>query len=128
MSDVTIVPVAMSEEDEAAAITSYITAQEVKCVLHWYESWSGPQRERFLRDLVLKATPGKLCALLDGLQALGVSDRAPSIFECQLRLWTQWFESWSEDERNGFLNRLEQADAGFVARFYQEVAATSCQP
>ena len=54
-----------------------------------------------------------------------VRDRPPNIFECQLRLWTQWFESWSEEERNHFLLVLEEHDPAFVARFYQSVAGTA---
>ncbi|XP_001515344.2 uncharacterized protein C14orf119 homolog [Ornithorhynchus anatinus] len=106
---------------------SYITSQEMKCVLHWFASWSGPQRERFLQDLVTKAVPGKLQPLLDGLEQLSVSgpDRPPRIFECQLRLWDQWFHSWEEQERNAFVGQLEASEPDFVARFYQAVAATS---
>ncbi|MGH0169564.1 UNVERIFIED_CONTAM: hypothetical protein FKN15_059750 [Acipenser sinensis] len=104
---------------------SYITCQELRCVLSWFESWGPVQRERFLEDLVSKAVPGKLCSLLGGLSLLQVRDRAPSIFECQLRLWTQWFETWSEEERNEFLRQLEGVEPAFVARFYQEVAGTA---
>lgn len=54
-----------------------------------------------------------------------VNDRPPNIFECQLRLWTQWFDSWSEEERNAFLNSLEEKDPTFVAYFYSRVAGTA---
>jgi hypothetical protein len=53
---------------------SYITSQEMKCILHWFASWSGYQRERFLQDLVAKAVPGKLQPLLDGLEQLSISE------------------------------------------------------
>nr|XP_033780303.1 uncharacterized protein C14orf119 homolog [Geotrypetes seraphini]XP_033780304.1 uncharacterized protein C14orf119 homolog [Geotrypetes seraphini]XP_033780305.1 uncharacterized protein C14orf119 homolog [Geotrypetes seraphini]XP_033780307.1 uncharacterized protein C14orf119 homolog [Geotrypetes seraphini]XP_033780308.1 uncharacterized protein C14orf119 homolog [Geotrypetes seraphini] len=104
---------------------SYITEQEMKCVLHWFLGWTASQRERFLQDLVCKAVPGKVCSLELGLEHLVMADRPPSIFQCQLRLWDQWFQSWAEDERNMFLHRLEEADPSFVARFYQEVAGTA---
>lgn len=63
---------------------SYITSQEMKCILHWFASWSGPQCERFLQDLVAKAVPGKLQPLLEGLEQLSVSraNRPPCIFGC----------------------------------------------
>lgn len=54
-----------------------------------------------------------------------VKDRLPNIFECQLRLWTQWFESWGEEERNHFLHMLEERDPVFVAHFYRSVAGTA---
>lgn len=106
---------------------SYITSQEMKCILHWFASWSGPQCERFLQDLVAKAVPGKLQPLLEGLEQLSVSraNRPPCIFECQLRLWDQWFRGWAEQECNEFVRQLEVSEPDFVAKFYQAVAATA---
>ncbi|XP_069020509.1 uncharacterized protein C14orf119 homolog [Embiotoca jacksoni] len=104
---------------------SYVTLQEQRCVLSWFQGWTHPQRERFLQDLLGKAVPGKVCTLLDSLSTLQVKDRLPNIFECQLRLWTQWFESWGEEERNHFLHVLEERDPVFVAHFYRNVAGTA---
>ncbi|XP_036453718.1 uncharacterized protein C14orf119 homolog [Colossoma macropomum] len=104
---------------------SYVTLQEQRCVLSWFLGWGPPQRERFLQDLVSKAVPGKVSSLLDQLNTLQVKDRPPNIFECQLRLWTQWFETWSEEERNAFLNSLEEKDPTFVSHFYRGLASTA---
>lgn len=104
---------------------SYVTLQEQRCVLSWFQGWGASQRERFLQDLLGKAVPGKVCTLLDSLSTLQVKDRLPNIFECQLRLWTQWFESWGEEERNHFLHMLEERDPVFVAHFYRSVAGTA---
>lgn len=104
---------------------SYVSLQEQRCVLSWYQGWTSAQRERFLQDLLGKAVPGKVCTLLDSLSTLQVKDRLPNIFECQLRLWTQWFESWGEEERNHFLHMLEERDPVFVAHFYRSVASTA---
>lgn len=93
--------------------------------MSWFLSWSTAQRERFLQDLLGKAVPGKVCTLLESLNTLQVKDSPPNIFECQLRLWTQWFESWSEEERNNFLHILEERDPIFVAHFYRGVAGTA---
>lgn len=57
--------------------------------------------------------------------ALKVKDRPPNIFECQLRLWTQWFDTWTEEERNAFLTSLEEKDPVFVAQFYKGLASTA---
>lgn len=54
-----------------------------------------------------------------------MKDKLPNIFECQLRLWTQWFQSWREDERNHFLHLLEEQDPMFVDHFYRSVAGTA---
>uniref|UniRef100_A0A3Q2PQC5 Chromosome 14 open reading frame 119 n=1 Tax=Fundulus heteroclitus TaxID=8078 RepID=A0A3Q2PQC5_FUNHE len=112
-------------QDRQPEPISYVTFQEQRCVLSWFQGWNGPQKERFLQDLVGKAVPGKVCTLLDSLSTLQVRDKLPNIFECQLRLWTQWFESWGEEERNHFLHMLEEKDPVFVAHFYRSVAGTA---
>lgn len=104
---------------------SYVSLQEQRCVLSWFQGWNADQRERFMQDLLGKAVPGKVCTLLDSLSTLQVKDRLPNIYECQLRLWTQWFESWGEEERNHFLHILEEQDPVFVAHFYRSVAGTA---
>ncbi|XP_074838268.1 uncharacterized protein C14orf119 homolog [Carettochelys insculpta] len=102
-------------------------AQEMLCVLHWFTGWLGPQRQRFLQDLLAKAAPSKLRPLLEGLEGLSLAAPPPSLFQCQLRLWDQWFRGWSDAQRNHFLGQLEQADPAFVALFYRQLAATAGQ-
>ncbi|KAB5579861.1 hypothetical protein PHYPO_G00199830 [Pangasianodon hypophthalmus] len=104
---------------------SYVTLQEQRCVLSWFLGWGPSQRECFLQDLISKAVPGKVCSLLEHLNKLQVKDRPPNIFECQLRLWTQWFDTWTEEERNAFLATLEEKDPMFVAQFYKVLASTA---
>ncbi|KAM6450964.1 uncharacterized protein C14orf119 homolog [Liasis olivaceus] len=107
---------------------SYVTAQEMRCLLHWLLGWTPAQRERFLRDLVDKAVPWKVLPLLEGLAGLTVGPgKPPSIYECQMRLWDQWFRRWSEAERNEFVRQLEEEMPDLAGRFYQEVAATAGQ-
>lgn len=51
---------------------SYVSLQEQRCVLSWFQGWNAAQRERFLQDLLGKAVPGKVCTLLDSLSTLEV--------------------------------------------------------
>ncbi|XP_072297108.1 uncharacterized protein C14orf119 homolog [Eucyclogobius newberryi] len=112
-------------QDKEPLPVSYVSLQEQRCVLSWFQGWNACQRERFMQDLLGKAVPGKVCTLLDSLSTLQVKDKLPNIFECQLRLWSQWFESWDEEERNNFLHILEEKDPIFVAHFYRCVAGTA---
>ncbi|KAK7159532.1 hypothetical protein R3I94_005771 [Phoxinus phoxinus] len=114
----------MGSRENSVPLT-FVTLQEQRCVLGWYFGWNAVQKQRFLEDLISKAVPGKVSSLLDQLNTLQVNDRPPNIFECQIRLWTQWFDSWSEEERNAFLNSLEEKDPTFVAYFYSRVAGTA---
>ncbi|XP_075067528.1 uncharacterized protein C14orf119 homolog [Mixophyes fleayi] len=110
---------------EEAIPISYVPSQEMHCLLHWFSEWTESQRKWFLQDMLCKAVPGKLCLLLEGMGSLNLSAPPPSIFQCQMKLWDQWFQGWDEDERNEFLRRLEQQDQDFVALFYKEVAGTA---
>ncbi|KAI0226196.1 hypothetical protein LSAT2_023160, partial [Lamellibrachia satsuma] len=100
--------------------------QGMQCVIHWFTYWSDLQKTDFLQDLVAKAVPLKVSTLLDAMTSLNVSrKKPPSIFECQMKLFDQWFEEWTDKERNTLMQQLEQIDSDFVARFNEEVAATS---
>ncbi|KAI8483258.1 hypothetical protein Bbelb_389990 [Branchiostoma belcheri] len=104
-----------------------VTVQEMHCVCSWFANWAPMQREEFLRDLVEKAVGVTADSLMANLDSLSVQDKAPSIFKCQMKLFGQWFEGWTEDDRNELLQRLENIDAIFVARFYDEVAKVNQQ-
>ncbi|ETE64664.1 hypothetical protein L345_09569 [Ophiophagus hannah] len=124
-SDGTILDLSQNRMMEPLPL-SYVTAQEMRCLLHWLSSWTPAQRERFLQDLVDKAVPWKLFPLLESLSGLRVeSGKPPTIYECQMRLWNQWFRSWSEAERNEFVRQMEEEMPDLAGRFYREVAATA---
>ncbi|GCC41155.1 hypothetical protein chiPu_0025402 [Chiloscyllium punctatum] len=99
--------------------------QELCCVLHWFGSWSPCQRRVFVGELVKRAVPGKVCCLLEGLSGLALTDRPPTLFQCQLRLWARWFDSWTEDQQNQLVSRLEESAPQYAAQFYRELASTA---
>lgn len=79
---------------------SYVSLQEQRCVLSWFQGWSLVQKERFLQDLLGKAVPGKVCTLLGSLSTLQVPHRAnlPAHFQsrmssvaCHLKFWVVLF-------------------------------------
>lgn len=74
-----------------------------------------------MADLVSKAVPNRVDVLLDGFDGMTVKDKPPSLFECQLRLFTQWFDEWDENERTFMLERLASADPVFVQGFRDNV-------
>ena len=98
--DVTMAAAAPPTREEMAAS---VFQQELKTVLHWFSTWSHYQRKDFLSDLVNKAVPPDVTTLFDAMQTLKVNDKAPSIYQCQLKLFTDWFQEWSEVERTLFL-------------------------
>lgn len=84
----------------------------------WFREYSELQRDDFLKVLVEKYAPNSPAdCLADNLNHMGMGDRAPSIFQCRMKLFDEWFQSWSDEEKSGFLDRLRIADANFVAQF-----------
>jgi hypothetical protein len=103
--------------------------KEISCVVHWFQSWSQLQKSDFLQDLVEKAVPQKLTSLFGAFESLNVQEnKPPSIFKCQLKLFSDWFAEWTDKERNDLVRKLEEADPQFVEEFNAALAATAHQP
>jgi len=100
---------------------------QMSTVIHWFVNWTHPQRDEFMTDLVCKAVPNKLITIVDCMSSLGVSECEQTVFACQLRLFGQWFSSWTDDQRNYFLERLSDVDTTFVDVLNYKIAATSGQ-
>ncbi|XP_059148309.1 uncharacterized protein C14orf119-like isoform X4 [Physella acuta] len=93
------------------------TEKEMECVSHWFRSWTTYQKEDFLKDLLNRLVPNYLDSLFSSMGALKVKDKPPSIFECQLKLFDQWFSQWTDADRSNFIIQLQCIDPDFVAHF-----------
>jgi len=96
-------------------------------VIHWFANWTNPERDKFMTDLLYKAVPNKLLTIVDSMGSLDVHECEQTTFSCQLRLFGQWFNGWTEDQRNGFLERLSNVDTTFVDLLHCRIAATAGQ-
>lgn len=99
--------------------------KEQQCTLNWFQSWSSMQKSDFMKDLLEKALPCNVDALFDAMHSLNVRDRSPSIFQCQMKLFTQWFEEWSPKDRNVFMNKLQQMDPVFIQTFNEKLSVSN---
>ncbi|BFZ07634.1 hypothetical protein BsWGS_10673 [Bradybaena similaris] len=94
--------------------------REMQCVTHWFSGWSAFQKQDFQKDLLDKLVPNNMDTLFDSMKSMGVKDKPPSIFQCQLKLFSEWFSQWTDSERNAFLLKLQVLDPDFVANFNKE--------
>lgn len=92
-------------------------------LVSWFHEYSDLQRDDFLRVLARKyaspasASTGGSGGLEDVLSALAIHPGAPpSLFQCRMSLFDQWFQGWSDEDKAGFLDRLRSVDADFVDR------------
>lgn len=110
-----------SESSRVLRMSVSNTEKEIQCVLHWFQSWSAMQKEDFLKDLLEKSDPSRISALFDAMDSLNVKDKPPSIFQCQLKLFSQWFETWTDKERNMLMMGLQEIDPQFLVAFNEEL-------
>lgn len=87
-------------QDRQPEPISYVTFQEQRCVLSWFQGWNDSQKERFLQDLVGKAVPGKVCTLLDSLSTLQV---LPALLQVNMH-----FLSWHFKKKKFFVTGQRQ--------------------
>jgi len=101
---------------------------QVRLICSWFSSWDAAKRARFLDRLVAKVTPEKLFALT---QSVSLSEReqiaseSSITFHDQVKYFEHCFARWSTDQRNYFVNMLENIDYNVVCAFYDKVASTA---
>lgn len=90
---------------------SYTQREQHRFVTSWFSDWSQFQREDFAAALAQKLQP-KLYVngLVGGLQRLG---RPPSIFQCQVKLFQEWSDTWTEEQRQQLRMALVETDPAF---------------
>jgi hypothetical protein len=96
---------------------------QVQYMVEWFSEWSEMQRGDFLPVLAqLFASTSYVNGLVSGVEGLGCrDDRPPSLFQCRIKLFREWSESWGVTEREQLLNRIKAVDAAFVSKFEEEV-------
>jgi hypothetical protein len=96
---------------------------QVQYVVEWFNEWSEMQRGDFLPVLAQQFVPsGYVNGLVSGVEGLVCRDnRPPSLFQCRIKLFREWSETWGVTEREQLLNRIKAVDATFVSKFEEEV-------
>lgn len=101
---------------------------QVRYILSWFKEWSEMQKSDFLKILAGKFSPNMQNGLFDAMETLKVHNRPPSIFQCQMKLFNEWFDLWSEAERGALIEKLREVDAVFVDKFEEEMNGPPAQP
>ncbi|XP_076314232.1 uncharacterized protein C14orf119-like isoform X2 [Tachypleus tridentatus] len=91
--------------------------EQLQYLLEWFQEYSSLQKEDFLLILRDKYAPGNPGTLSDSLRAVQLADRPVNIFQCRMKLFSEWFSSWSDEEKAELLLRLKMLDKSFMEKF-----------
>ncbi|CAL4147476.1 unnamed protein product [Meganyctiphanes norvegica] len=101
----------------------YTTGDQVRYLCEWFSSWSEMQREDFIPILAQAYFPkDHINGLLGGISDLSVGSRRPSLFDCQVKLFHDWFVNWTDAERTRLLEYLRETDPEFMAQYEKKVS------
>lgn len=92
-------------------------------LVEWFQEFSEMQRNDFLPILVQKfGNKGYVNGLLPEMEAMGnLEDRPPSLFQCRIKLFLEWTESWGQEEQQHFLNQIKTIDPSFSDKYDKEI-------
>lgn len=103
--------------------------EQMAIVWSWFDNWGPHQRFQFMDSLVLKVVPQQVCSLYDAMGSLGIGDNdGQDLFQCQLRMFEKWLRTWSDKDKNRFVDGLDERDSEAVKYFYDKVAQTAQEP
>lgn len=106
----------------------HTTADQVNFLSQWFMSWSEMQREDFLPVLTQAYQPkDNLNGLVGGYESLGSQGRRPSLFDCQMKLFHEWFGAWTETERQTLLEHLREVDPEFMHQYEKRLKGEASQ-
>lgn len=100
--------------------------QRMNYFLSWFDKWSDLQKSDFLPILAQACQMaadgdgnGNCYASVNGRdgESSKVRKALPSLFECQIKLFKEWFGSWSDDQKSYLTLRLQATDPGFYSKF-----------
>lgn len=95
--------------------------EQLDYLSQWFLEYSEVQKEDFLLILINKFAPKEEDTLPDSLKILNVSDNPPSIFQCRMKLFNEWFANWSDEEKTELLRRISDIDDDFIQKFHDAI-------
>ena len=98
--------------------------QKINYFLSWFNQWSELQKSDFVNVLAERMSStanGSYRDPSDSMSSLslGAGDKKPpSLFDCQVKLFREWFLRWSDDQKN-YLVRLSGFENSTLFKYSQ---------
>ncbi|KAB7499134.1 Uncharacterized protein Anas_08129 [Armadillidium nasatum] len=99
---------------------NYTRTDQVRFLTEWFDSWSEMQKEDFLPIIIQAINPGDhVNGIVGGVRSMRVGERRPSLFDCQIKLFQDWYEHWTAEEKQRLLNHITSSDPEFAAKLHK---------
>lgn len=88
--------------------------QKINYFLAWFQLWSDLQKADFVPVLAERMSSSANGGYHDPSESMGSLSLAPgnrkppSLFDCQVKLFREWFLGWSDDQKNYLVSLLIQ--------------------
>ncbi|XP_013135614.1 PREDICTED: uncharacterized protein C14orf119 [Papilio polytes] len=100
--------------------TGLTSQAQLQYILQWFQEFSEYQREDFL-PVLAAACSDKPDQLADTLSNLSCQDKPVSLFQCRIKLFNEWYPTWTEEERERLVNKISEIDAEFSMKLQEAV-------
>ncbi|KAL4715891.1 hypothetical protein ACJJTC_013191 [Scirpophaga incertulas] len=85
---------------------------QLRYILQWFGEFSELQKEDFLP--ILAAARGKNeDQLATTMAALNCQDKPVSLFQCRIKLFNEWFPTWTEEQQDRLIKGISEVDMEF---------------
>jgi hypothetical protein len=84
--------------------------QKINYFLSWFNQWSDIQKSDFVPVLAERMSSAANGSYHDPSESMGNlslgsgEKKPPSLFDCQIKLFREWFLGWSDDQKNYLVN------------------------
>ncbi|XP_043461877.1 uncharacterized protein C14orf119 [Leptopilina heterotoma] len=106
--------------------TTLSNEAQMRYIVEWFQEWSEMQRTDFLGIFLERCSPaGLVNGLLSGLEGLCSKDdidRPPSLFQCRIKLFREWSQNWSQQEKDSLTVSIKNIDPKFAEQYDQRLS------
>ncbi|KAG6464619.1 hypothetical protein O3G_MSEX014637 [Manduca sexta] len=91
---------------------------QLRYMLQWFGEFSELQREDFLP--ILAASRGdKPDQLAATMSSMSCQEKPVSLFQCRIKLFNEWYPTWSEEEQDRLVKSVSDMDAEFGSKLQE---------
>ncbi|XP_050486602.1 uncharacterized protein C14orf119 isoform X2 [Bombus huntii] len=100
---------------------------KLRYIMEWFQEWSEMEKNDFLDVLIEECGPPNLVHRLSSkMKHLAkIIDDKPTLFQCRIKLFRQWSQNWSQQEKDHLLSSIKNADAAFAQKYDEKILSLS---